>query len=125
MPLTENRYALILSGGGLRATVFHLGLLLRLAAEARLERVSVISTVSGGSLAAGIAFSTAGLAWPSSRSFLDTTLPQAYHLLTNHSLQAEAGVRTLFQPWKIFSSRGDLFARALETLWNIRGTMKN
>src|SRR5438552_1970621 len=50
-PAAEASYALILSGGGVRATAFHLGLLLRLAAEDRLERVGVISSVSGGRLA--------------------------------------------------------------------------
>jgi hypothetical protein len=41
---------LALSGGGVRAAVFHLGALKRLAGEDLLEQVSTISTVSGGSL---------------------------------------------------------------------------
>jgi predicted acylesterase/phospholipase RssA len=41
---------LALSGGGVRAAVFHLGVLKRLADEGLLESVSAISTVSGGSL---------------------------------------------------------------------------
>ena len=43
------RIGLALSGGGVRAATFHMGVLRRLAAEALLERISIISTVSGGS----------------------------------------------------------------------------
>jgi predicted patatin/cPLA2 family phospholipase len=44
------RIGLALSGGGVRAAVFHLGVLKRVAAENLLEEVSAVSTVSGGSL---------------------------------------------------------------------------
>ena len=43
------KIALALSGGGFRATVFHLGVLARLAKEDRLKYVNFLSTVSGGS----------------------------------------------------------------------------
>jgi NTE family protein len=44
--------ALCLSGGGYRAALFHLGALLRLHATGRLHGVDVVSSVSGGSIAA-------------------------------------------------------------------------
>jgi NTE family protein len=44
------RIALALSGGGFRASIFHLGLLKRLAELNWLPKVDVISTVSGGSI---------------------------------------------------------------------------
>ena len=44
------KLGLALSGGGFRATVFHLGVLDRLAAENLLESVSFMSTVSGCSI---------------------------------------------------------------------------
>ena len=44
------RIALALSGGGFRASIFHLGLLRRLAELGWLPKVDVISTVSGGSI---------------------------------------------------------------------------
>lgn len=37
-----------LSGGGYRATVFHLGVLARLSEDNLLDQISFISTVSGG-----------------------------------------------------------------------------
>lgn len=122
--VTDKRYALVLSGGGVRATAFHLGVILRLAVDGQLERVRTLSTVSGGSLAAGLVFSRAGLAWPSSGKFVETVLPQARSALAEHSLQGGAFVRMLRRPWKLFASRGDIFAEALEEVWGIRGTLK-
>jgi NTE family protein len=51
--LANPRLALALSGGGFRASLFHLGTLRRLAEEGWLDRVDVLSTVSGGSLLGG------------------------------------------------------------------------
>jgi NTE family protein len=120
----DKGYGLSLSGGGVRATVFHLGLLLRLAIEDRLERVTTISSVSGGSLAAGLVFSQAGLSWPSSREFIQSVLPAIHRTLTQSSLQGEAFWMTLLRPWMFGKSRGNLFAQAIENAWNIHGTMK-
>jgi NTE family protein len=120
----ETGYALVLSGGGVRATAFHLGLLLRLAAEARLESVRVISSVSGGSLAAALVFARAGLTWPSSLTFIDSVLPQARKALVEQSLQGSAVRRTMLRPWKLLGSRGNLFAEALEEVWAINGNLK-
>ena len=47
------RIALALSGGGFRAAIFHLGVLRRLAECGWLDRIDVLSTVSGGSLLGG------------------------------------------------------------------------
>jgi NTE family protein len=120
----DKGYALVLSGGGVRAAAFHLGVMLRLAVESRLERVRELSTVSGGSLAAGLVFSRAGLAWPSSDAFVNAVLPQTQHALVDHSVQRSAFVRTFRRPWKLFTSRGDVWAEALEKVWEIKGTLK-
>ena len=49
----EKRVALCLSGGGFRASIFHLGALTRLNELGVLTQVDVISSVSGGSIIAG------------------------------------------------------------------------
>ena len=49
------RISLALSGGGFRASVFHLGLLRRLAELGWLPRVDALSTVSGGSIVGAFA----------------------------------------------------------------------
>jgi predicted acylesterase/phospholipase RssA len=43
---------LALSGGGFRATLFHLGVIRRLCAEGLLDQLSSIASVSGGSVTA-------------------------------------------------------------------------
>jgi hypothetical protein len=117
--VTDKRYALVLSGGGVRATAFHLGVILRLAVDGQLERVRTLSTVSGGSLAAGLVFSRAGLAWPSSGKFVETVLPQARSALAEHSLQggmsacsavhgncSRRGATSLLRPWRRYGALG-------------------
>jgi NTE family protein len=47
-------YGLALSGGGIRATLFHLGALWRINELGRLREIDRISGVSGGSIAAGL-----------------------------------------------------------------------
>jgi len=49
------RIALALSGGGFRASIFHLGMLRRIAEAGWLDQVDVLSTVSGGSLVGAFA----------------------------------------------------------------------
>jgi NTE family protein len=55
----EKGIALCLSGGGYRAMLFHLGSLWRLFAAGLLSRLDRVSSVSGGSIAAGVL----GLGW--------------------------------------------------------------
>ena len=51
-PAAHRGSALCLSGGGFRAAIFHLGALLRLHELGRLQQLSLISSVSGGSITA-------------------------------------------------------------------------
>src|SRR5271155_5937345 len=55
----KNAVGLCLSGGGYRAMVFHLGTLLRLNEAGFLGKLDRISSVSGGSITAGVL----GLHW--------------------------------------------------------------
>ena len=50
------KLGLALSGGGFRASFFHLGVLKRLAEMGLLQQVNVLSTASGGSIVAGLYF---------------------------------------------------------------------
>lgn len=49
-PAVAGRLGLAFSGGGLRASFFHIGVLAQMAQRGLLRRVEVISTVSGGSI---------------------------------------------------------------------------
>jgi NTE family protein len=111
--------ALALSGGGFRATVFHLGVLARLAEEKRLEDVTLLSTVSGGSLCAGMVFSLNQNRWPSSADFLQKVLPEARRLLTSIDLQAELVRHSLSHFWTIFTTRADDLSFLMQKHWGI------
>ena len=50
-----------LSGGGIRATIFHLGLFKWLAENGLLEEVKRVSSVSGASLCVGLIYAHNGL----------------------------------------------------------------
>lgn len=86
--MTEPKIGLALSGGGARAMAFHLGCLRALHALGILQRVSVLSTVSGGSVIGALYAANdepfpdferrvrkvlaRGLAWPAVRAALVT-----------------------------------------------------
>lgn len=112
--------ALVLSGGGIRAMAFHLGILRRLAELHALERVERISSVSGGSLIVGLVLQQNRLQWPSSAEFLTHVLPSLRQRLTERSLQWGA-LRQLARPsqWQFVLSRANLLAAALKTEWGI------
>lgn len=116
--------ALALSGGGIRAMVFHLGVLRHLAERELLERVERISTVSGGSLLVGLLLQQNGMRWPTSKEYLTLILPQLQRELCARSLQWGAG-RQLLNPMNLrfLLSRANLLAMALREEWNVRGTL--
>ena len=55
--MKKRNIGLALSGGGLRASIFHMGVLKYLAEKNKLEEISYISSVSGGSLLIGLIYS--------------------------------------------------------------------
>lgn len=113
------KIGLSLSGGGFRATVFHLGVLDRLARTDRLESVSLLSTVSGGSLAAGLVLALNDFQWPSSEAYLARVNPAARRLLTTTDLQRSLLIQLVTQPWRWFSTRADDLAVLLRRRWGI------
>lgn len=121
MMLPQNpSIGLVLSGGGIRAMVFHFGVLRHLAELEALERVERISSVSGGSLVTGLILQQNQLSWPSSEVFLAHVYPTLRQRLTERSLQWGA-LRQLARPsqWQFLLSRANLLAAALKTEWGI------
>jgi NTE family protein len=121
---TKTKIALVLSGGGIRAMVFHLGVLHQLAERGLLERVERISTVSGGSLLIGLVLQENNLQWPSSATFLSTVFPNLRGKLCQRSLQWGA-VRQLLQPsnLRFLLTRANLLALALKKEWHVQGKL--
>jgi NTE family protein len=115
---------LALSGGGIRAMVFHAGVLRYLAERALLERVRHVSSVSGGSLLVGLILQFGGMRWPSSSEYLERILPAIRVQLTTRNLQAAAIARLLLPwNWQFLMSRANVIAKAITSLWEIRATL--
>jgi NTE family protein len=124
--VAATRIGLSLSGGGIRAAVFHLGVLRRLAEERRLENVTVLSTVSGGSLVAAAIFAHSGMRWPTSEIFLSTVYPRLREIITTTSLLAfdAVGWRGLLRHnTRLLTDRAGLLALFLKERWGVTGSL--
>lgn len=113
------KIALALSGGGFRATVFHLGVLARLAKEERLENITYLSTVSGGSLCAGLVMALNRNQWPSSQAYLKDVLPAARQILTTRDLKSALIKKVVLNIWDVFDPRANELAELLAKDWGI------
>lgn len=124
MTAPHRSIALALSGGGIRAMVFHLGVMKHLAERGLLENVDRVSTVSGGSLLVGLLLQQNQMRWPTSEQFLASSLPALRESLCTRSLQWGAA-RQLLNPlnWRFMLSRANLLARALRSEWHVQGTL--
>ncbi len=117
------RIAVALSGGGVRATVFHLGVLARLARQDLLGHVTAISSVSGGSLAAGLVFAASKNQWPDSSTYLNDVVPRLLGLLTQRNVQSRYVRQSLLRPWRLVSGRAAVLGNVLQQQWGITGSL--
>ena len=117
--------ALALSGGGARAMAFHLGVLRYLAEQGVLERVSRVSTVSGGSLLVGLILSRCNMSWPSSAAFLEQVYEPLRMQMSRRSLALDA-ICKLVAPhnWRYLLSRANLIAKSLRG-WGVTHCLKD
>ena len=124
MTSSSKPIALALSGGGIRAMVFHLGVLKHLAERGLLESVERVSTVSGGSLLVGLMLQQNQMRWPTSEQFLTHSLPTLREALCTRSLQWGAA-RRLLNPlnWTFLLSRANLLALALQQEWQVTSSL--
>lgn len=124
MKLFNSRIGLALSGGGIRAAIFHLGALQYLA-EARLfRRIANISTVSGASIAIGIVLGANGNKWPREGDFITKVQPKIRQLILENNIQRAALQRLPFSP-RHWRHRVTLLAKILEEKWHIHGTLQD
>jgi NTE family protein len=115
------KIGLSLSGGGVRATVFHLGALARLAETPRWSEITFLSTVSGGSLCAALVFENAGQQWPSADVFRHEVLPKVRTQLTTFDLERRYMLLTVLNPRWWCSGRAPLIAKLIRKHWGIVG----
>ena len=123
MDLSKARIGLALSGGGIRASIFHLGMLQYLAEVGLFERISNISSVSGASLVMGAIFAANGNKWPNSHEFLNHVQPRVRRIILDNNIQASALRRLPFSPW-YWRNRVKLLAKVLEEKWGINGNLQ-
>lgn len=108
--------ALGLSGGGFRATLFHVGALIRLNELGYLARLDRISAVSGGSIAAGILacrwnrLKAGGFA----AADLDRLVTQPLRTFCARDIDARAIAEGTISPW---SSISDVLTRLYDELY--------
>ncbi|MBI4787144.1 MAG: patatin-like phospholipase family protein [Chloroflexi bacterium] len=119
------KIGLTLSGGGFRATVFHLGVLARLAEENLLEQVAVLSTVSGGSICGALVYAGKRFTWPTSSQFIEQVMPHARHLLTTQNLQLGLLMRAIRAPLTIFDPKANTLSDLLQERWGITARLNS
>lgn len=115
---------LCLSGGGVRAAVFHLGVLKALAEKEILNKVERISTVSGGSLLTGLLFHENSMKWPSDEEYLDGLHDNLLSILTGKDLQHAYVKNLLLNPtnWPKITASGAIMGKTIESFWGVSET---
>jgi len=86
----QARIGLALSGGGIRAAIFHLGMLQYLAEAKLFDKIISISSVSGASLCIGAIFAANDNKWPSSEEYIKTVQPKVRKLILENDIQTSA-----------------------------------
>lgn len=119
------KIGLVLSGGGIRAVLFHAGVLRWMAENSLIENVEHISSVSGGSLFVGLVYHFSNYKWPSSDQYLNSVLPQLKFLMVKKSLQKDSMKRLIskLKNWKFCLSRANIVSQSIERLWEVNATM--
>jgi NTE family protein len=119
------KIGLALSGGGFRAAIFHLGVLSRLAAEDLLADIRHLSTVSGGSLCAGLVYSASNYHWPTPAQFHNDVVPHIAQLITQHDLQGLYLRRLLRDPLSVLRGRANEISYLIREIWGITSTLQD
>jgi NTE family protein len=95
-----------------------MGVLKYLAEKNKLEEISYISSVSGGSLLIGLIYSLNNNRWPSSKEYLEIILPKLRKKFTEKSLIKDVFKNLLkINNLKYIFHRVDLISYTLENNW--------
>jgi len=116
----QPKIGLALSGGGVRAMAFHAGVLLYLAENNKLELITEISSVSGGTLFIGQLLAINNWKWPNSEQYIKIVYPKVKEYLTSVSLQ-NTSIKLLLHPknWRYLLSRANVVSQGIELIWNV------
>lgn len=118
--------SLALSGGGIRAMAFHMGVLRCLSKYKLIEKIRRISSVSGGSLLIGLILNESGMKWPDSRTYEEHVFPKLKEKLCSRCLMAGM-LRLLIMPtnFHLLLYRANLLAKVLRNEWGVVHSLSN
>jgi len=122
MSIKSKKIGIVLSGGGIRATIYHLGVLKWLAESGLLESIEYISSVSGGSLCVGLVYAHNDKKWPNSRQYLNHVLPKVEEIIMSSDIQLSALLR-MFPFW--MHRKVNLLAKVIGMKWGVSGLMSD
>lgn len=127
---SRSDYCLCLSGGGFRATLFHLGVIQRLNELGLLAQLATITSVSGGSILNGLLasrWSQLELSVDGTFGNLDSVVAQPMREFCSRDLRTKVLLGTRLRPWKWpalirdrLSVSGNELAKAYEPLFGKR-----
>ena len=120
----KKRIGIALSGGGIRATIFHLGVLQWMAENNMLGDVAKISTVSGASLAIGLVYSHNSLKWPTDAEYLNDVLPSIRTVVLEKNIQARALARALLLPCN-WARKITVLSKTMCKNWGLYGNISD
>jgi len=127
--MTDNdlKIGIALSGGGFRASIFHIGVFKALAENGYLNRIKHISTVSGGSFTVALIFKLNNNKWPTDKEYLENILPKLKEYFVDIGLGRNAILRLIFLPkhWLNIFSRANIIADTLKKDWKITNTLSD
>lgn len=105
---------------------FHCGVLRWLAETRRLERVSHVSSVSGGTLATGLLLALNAWKWPTSEEYLAKLSEHMKSVLTARNIILTAiGLLPHPRNWRYVFSRANVLAQAIETCWRVSARLSD
>ncbi|TKX28739.1 patatin [Campylobacter sp. MIT 12-5580] len=117
------KLGLALSGGGIRALIFHLGVFEFLAKHELLEKVTHISSVSGASMFVGLLYAKNSNAFPSSKQYINEVLPSIKEQILSVNLENKAIFKTLLSLG--LNKKANTIASALKEYWGIKTNFKD
>jgi NTE family protein len=118
------KIGIALSGGGIRATIFHLGVFKYLAEKELLSQITHISSVSGASLCVALIFAHNNNKWPTDKQYLEDILPRIEKTILKNDIQIAALVRLLFSP-AYWGNKAALIAQVMREKWQIIGSLQD
>lgn len=120
MSLNDKKIGIALSGGGIRAAIFHFGVLKWLAEENALENIEHISTVSGASICIALLYSFNNNKFPSSKEY-NLVLEKIKEVVLKNDIQKKLISNALSSQIHNFFNKPKILSDIMKKYWNITG----